>query len=72
MPGSNGSLVTSNPESNDDETEIYCSVISEFQHSCKGQLLDGGDMQGYANDNETVDPAEARTVVERIARLYAR
>jgi hypothetical protein len=34
------------------------------------QLLDGGDMLGYGDDNETVDPAEARTVVERIARLY--
>ena len=35
------------------------------------QLLDGGDMLGYGDDNETADPAEARTVVDRIARLYA-
>ena len=35
------------------------------------QLLDGGDMLGFGDDNETPDRAEALTVVQRIARLYA-
>ena len=36
------------------------------------QVLDGGDMRGYGDDNETVDPAEATTAVTRIAELYSR
>jgi len=36
------------------------------------QLTDGSDMLGYDDDNETPDAAEARTVVDRIARLYPR
>jgi D-amino-acid oxidase len=36
------------------------------------QVLDGGDMRGYGDDNETVDPAEAKSAVTRIAELYSR
>ena len=36
------------------------------------QMLDGGDMRGYADANETPDPAEAKTAVDRIAALYAK
>ena len=36
------------------------------------QLLDGGDMRGYGDDQETADPAEAKTAVDRIAALYAK
>ena len=36
------------------------------------QMLDGGDMRGYGDDNETPDRAEALTGVSRIADLYAR
>jgi len=36
------------------------------------QMVDGGDMRGYGDDNETPDREEARTAVARIADLYAR
>jgi D-amino-acid oxidase len=36
------------------------------------QLFDGGDMRGYGDDNETADPAEAKTAVARVAGLYSR
>ena len=36
------------------------------------QMLEGGDMRGYGDDNETPDHAEALTAVARIAALYAR
>jgi glycine/D-amino acid oxidase-like deaminating enzyme len=36
------------------------------------QMVDGGDMRGYGDDNETPDPAEAKTAIDRIAGLYAR
>jgi len=36
------------------------------------QMVDGGDMRGYGDDNETPDREEARTAVARIAELYAR
>jgi glycine/D-amino acid oxidase-like deaminating enzyme len=36
------------------------------------QMFDGGDMRGYGDDNETVDPAEAQTAVTRVAELYAK
>ena len=36
------------------------------------QMLDGGDMRGYGDDNETPDRAEALTAVKRVADLYAR
>jgi len=36
------------------------------------QMLNGGDMRGYGDDNETPDRAEALTAVARIAELYAR
>jgi D-amino-acid oxidase len=36
------------------------------------QMLDGGDMRGYGDDNETPDPEEAKTAVTRIAALYSR
>ena len=36
------------------------------------QMLEGGDMRGYGDDNETPDREEARTGVARIAELYAR
>jgi glycine/D-amino acid oxidase-like deaminating enzyme len=36
------------------------------------QALDGGDMKGYNNDNETVDRAESVRAVETIAELYSR
>jgi glycine/D-amino acid oxidase-like deaminating enzyme len=36
------------------------------------QMLDGGDMRGYGDANETPDPAEAKTAVDRIAALYAK
>ena len=31
------------------------------------QMLDGGDMRGYGDDNETADPEEAKTAVTRVA-----
>jgi D-amino-acid oxidase len=36
------------------------------------QLFDGGDMRGYGDDNETVDPAETKTAVTRVAELYSK
>ena len=36
------------------------------------QLLDGGDMRGYGDTNETPDEAEAKTAVDRIAALFAK
>ena len=36
------------------------------------QALDGGDMKGYNDDNETIDRAESAKAVETIAELYAR
>jgi len=36
------------------------------------QMVDGGDMRGYGDDNETPNHAEAMTAVTRIADLYAR
>jgi D-amino-acid oxidase len=36
------------------------------------QMLEGGDMRGYADDNETPDRAEALEAVKRVAALYAR
>jgi D-amino-acid oxidase len=36
------------------------------------QMLDGGDMRGYGDDNETPDRDEALTGVARIAELYGR
>ncbi|HLY79438.1 MAG TPA: FAD-dependent oxidoreductase, partial [Caulobacteraceae bacterium] len=36
------------------------------------QMFDGGDMRGYGDDNETVDPDEAKTAVTRVAEVYAR
>jgi len=36
------------------------------------QMFDGGDMRGYGDDNETVDMAEAKTAVSRVAEVYAR
>ncbi|MGN6515818.1 MAG: FAD-dependent oxidoreductase [Rhizomicrobium sp.] len=36
------------------------------------QALDGGDMKGYGDTNETPDRAEADNAVNTIARLYAR
>jgi glycine/D-amino acid oxidase-like deaminating enzyme len=36
------------------------------------QALDGGDMKGYKNDDETVNRAEADQAVAKIAELYAR
>jgi D-amino-acid oxidase len=35
------------------------------------QMLEGGDMRGYDDDNETVDRAESEDAVRRIAALYA-
>ncbi|HWA92408.1 MAG TPA: FAD-dependent oxidoreductase [Rhizomicrobium sp.] len=35
------------------------------------QMLEGGDMRGYGDDNETVDRAESEDAVSRIASLYA-
>jgi D-amino-acid oxidase len=35
------------------------------------QMFDGGDMRGYGDDNETVDPAEAQTALARVAEVYA-
>ena len=29
-------------------------------------------MRGYGDDNETPDPAEAKTAIDRIAGLYSR
>jgi len=34
------------------------------------QMLDGGDMRGYGDANETPDPAEAREAVTRVAGLF--
>jgi glycine/D-amino acid oxidase-like deaminating enzyme len=36
------------------------------------QMLEGGDMRGYGDTNETPDKAEAKTAVERVAALYAK
>ncbi|HVU19851.1 MAG TPA: FAD-dependent oxidoreductase [Rhizomicrobium sp.] len=36
------------------------------------QMLEGGDMRGYGDDNETPDRAESEDAVNRIAALYAR
>jgi D-amino-acid oxidase len=36
------------------------------------QMFDGGDMRGYGDDNETVDPAEAQTALARVAEVYAK
>jgi len=36
------------------------------------QALDGGDMKGYGDANETPDKAEADSAVATIAELYAR
>jgi glycine/D-amino acid oxidase-like deaminating enzyme len=36
------------------------------------QALDGGDMKGYGDDNETPDRAEAEQAVRTIERLYER
>jgi D-amino-acid oxidase len=36
------------------------------------QMLGGGDMRGYGDDNETPDHEEAKAAVARIAELYAR
>ena len=36
------------------------------------QMLEGGDMRGYNQDNETVDRAEAAEGISRIAELYTR
>ena len=35
------------------------------------QMLDGGDMRGYGDANETPDPAEAREAVDRVAPVFA-
>jgi D-amino-acid oxidase len=35
------------------------------------QMLDGGDMRGYNDTNETPDHAESEDAVNRIAALYA-
>jgi len=47
------------------------NMVSRSDGICV-QLLDGGDMQGYGNDNETPDRDEARKGVSRLAGLYAR
>ena len=36
------------------------------------QMLEGGDMRGYDDANETVDRAEAEEAVNRIAALYGK
>jgi len=36
------------------------------------QAVDGGDMKGYGDVNETPDPTEAKNAVATIAELYAR
>jgi hypothetical protein len=36
------------------------------------QMLEGGDMRGYDDANETVDRAESEDGVNRIAALYAK
>ena len=36
------------------------------------QMLEGGDMRGYGDDNETPDRAEALEAVKRVAAMYAR
>jgi hypothetical protein len=36
------------------------------------QRLDGGDMRGYGDANETVDRAESEEAVKRLASLYQR
>jgi D-amino-acid oxidase len=36
------------------------------------QMLNGGDMRGYGDDNETPDREEAKAGIARIADLYAR
>jgi D-amino-acid oxidase len=36
------------------------------------QMFDGGDMRGYGDDNETVDPEETKIAVTRVADLYSR
>jgi len=35
------------------------------------QMLEGGDMRGYGDANETTDPAEAREAVDRVAPVFA-
>src|SRR6201999_1965262 len=35
------------------------------------QMIEGGDMRGYGDDNETIDRAESEDAVNRIANLYA-
>ena len=47
------------------------NMVSRSDGICV-QLLDGGDMQGYGDDNETADRDEARKGVSRLAALYAR
>jgi D-amino-acid oxidase len=47
------------------------NMVSRTDGICV-QLLDGGDMQGYGDDNETADRDEARKGVSRLAALYAR
>jgi D-amino-acid oxidase len=47
------------------------NMVSRTDGICV-QLLDGGDMQGYGDDNETGDRDEARKGVSRLAALYAR
>jgi glycine/D-amino acid oxidase-like deaminating enzyme len=36
------------------------------------QALEGGDMRGYNDDNETIDRAESEKAVATIAELYSR
>ena len=36
------------------------------------QMLEGGDMRGYGDANETADAAETKTAVDRVAALYAK
>jgi D-amino-acid oxidase len=36
------------------------------------QMLEGGDMRGYGDANETADAAETKTPVDRIGALYAK
>jgi hypothetical protein len=35
------------------------------------QVLDGGDMRGYGDDNETIDRSESEKAVATIAELYS-
>jgi D-amino-acid oxidase len=36
------------------------------------QAVDGGDMKGYKDDNETIDRGEADKAVAIVAELYSR